>query len=305
MELEELIPPRYLYDSEVGTDYWVNLCSDPEYSYFQTSHGFFHSNAGQLVRQIKDTIGAEFGFVSLGPGDGRKDLEILRACVNGKLNVVYHPYDVSPRMLGCTARTIRKLNAPAVPVSAVVGEFDEIAELKDGFAVRDAPRVISVLGNSLGNVSDELAFITNLRPLMRVGDLLLLEVRLTHGDEATPPELSRPSARHFYISPLEYYLAANCDIRRVKDGPSDQGLSKITGTNSTLISYEIRHKGKLYDAKLLCINEYDKEQFLKAVESTGFTRLLTRTNKAGSFLVCLLRRVDSQPKADRSDNEDS
>ena len=292
---QALIPGKYLYDSEVGADHWISLCNDPTYGYFQNGLRFWGNEAETFIQAVKEETGPEFDFISLGPGDGQKDLELIRAWVQeDDLDVVYYPYDVSLRMIIETVREIRKSAVP-IKLRAVLAEFDNLQQMKAVFDARDAPNVISLLGNSLGNVPDELRFLKNLSSIMNIGDLLLLEVRL-HGGEAGLSELDKAKAREFYFSPLKHYLALSFDDKKLNSEPVDAPLSKIDGAKSTLINYdEFEFEGESYsETPLLCINEYDHDMFVKEIErKTGFECVLQKPDEARSFLVCLMRRTNS------------
>lgn len=292
---QALIPGKYLYDSEVGADHWISLCKDSTYGYFQNGLRFWENEAETFVQAIKEQTGPEFDFISLGPGDGQKDLELIRAWVQeDDLDVVYYPYDVSLRMIIETVREIRKSAVP-IKLRAVLAEFDNLQQMKAVFDARDAPNVISLLGNSLGNVPDELKFLKNLSSIMNIGDLLLLEVRL-HGGEAGLSELDKAKAREFYFSPLKHYLALSFDDDKLNSEPVETPLSRINGAQSTLIRYDaFEFEGESYsETPLLCINEYDHDMFLKEIEKkTGFECVLSIPDAARSFLVCLMRRTNS------------
>lgn len=288
---DDLLPGRYLYDNEVGTDHWVSLCKDLKYNYFHRGLRYWGEEAAGFVEVIEGLIGDEFDFISLGPGDGQKDLEIIRAWVKRDLDVIYYPYDVSLRMIACAVRSVRKLRAP-VRLRAVLADFEDLSKIDTVFASRDAPNVISLLGNSLGNIADELTFVRNLRALMKPNDLLLLEVRLK-GAGGGPSEASHPKAKRFYFSPLEHYLAVSYDANKVKSREDDRGLSKIPGAESTLIYYEdFEFEGETFsDTKLLCITEYGQDDFIDAIEKVGFECILPKIDDSGSFLVCLMKPV--------------
>lgn len=291
---QTLIPGKYLYDSEVGADHWISLCKDPTYGFFQDGLRFWGNEAPNFVQAIKDQTGPEFDFISLGPGDGQKDLELIRAWEDDELDVIYYPYDVSLRMIIETVRQIRKSAVP-IKLRAVLAEFDNLQQMKAVFDARDAPNVISLLGNSLGNVQDELTFLKNLSSIMNIGDLLLLEVRL-HGGKAGLSELNKVRAREFYFSPLKHYLALPFDNKKLNSQPADDPFSKIDGAQSTLICYEdFEFESEPYsETPLLCINEYDHELFLQEIESkTAFECVLQVPDAARSFLVCLMRRTNS------------
>jgi hypothetical protein len=290
---QTLIPAKYLYDSEVGADHWISLCKDPTYGFFRKGLRFWEDEAPSFVQAIKEKIGSEFDFISLGPGDGQKDLEMIRAWdQDEELDVVYYPYDVSLRMI---IETVRQIRQSAVPIKlrAVLAEFDNLQQMKAVFDARDAPNVISLLGNSLGNVRNELTFLKNLSSIMNVGDLLLLEVRL-HGGKAGLSELNKVRAREFYFSPLKHYLALPFDTKKLNSQPADDPFSKIEGAQSTLICYDdFEFEGESYsDTPLLCINEYDHQLFLEEIrEKTSFECVLEMPDEARSFLVCLMQRT--------------
>lgn len=286
-----LIPGKYLYDSEVGADHWISLCKDSSYGFFRKGLRFWANEAPNFVQAIKEQTGPEFDFISLGPGDGQKDLELIRAWDQDEdLDVVYYPYDVSLRMIIETVRQIRSSGVP-IKLRAVLAEFDNLQQMKAVFDAREAPNVISLLGNSLGNVRDELTFLKNLSSIMNINDLLLLEVRL-HGGKAGLSELNKVRAREFYFSPLKHYLALPFDKKKLNDQPAEDPFSMIDGTQSTLICYDdFEFEDESYsETPLLCINEYDHELFLKEVEKkTAFECVLQMQDEARSFLVCLMR----------------
>lgn len=296
---QTVIPGKYLYDSEVGADHWISLCKDPTYGFFQKGLRFWEDEAPNFVQAIKEQTGPEFDFISLGPGDGQKDLELIRAWdQDDELDVVYYPYDVSLRMI---IETVRQIRQSAVPIKlrAVLAEFDNLQQMKAVFDARDAPNVISLLGNSLGNVKDELTFLRNLSSIMNIGDLLLLEVRL-HGGKAGLSELNKVRAREFYFSPLKHYLALPFENRKLKSQPADDPFSKIDGAQSTLICYkDFEFEGEPYsDTPLLCINEYDHKLFLEEIKKkTAFECVLAMPDAEQSFLVCLMRRTKNRGRS--------
>ncbi len=293
-QMNVIVPGRYLYDNEVGTDYWARLCGDAAYSYFQSGLRFWGKKAPSFVDTIKDVVGPEFDFISLGPGDGRKDLELIRAWIeDDELDVIYYPYDVSLAMISRAVREIRNIGRP-IRIRAVLADFEDLRHMHTVFAARDAPNVVSLLGNSLGNVPGELAFVKRLRALMNVNDLLLLEVRLTGGKRSKPAEVQAPQAKQFYFGPLEHYLALDFEEHKLKS-MTKEDLSAIGDTKSTIVYYKdfIFDKKKYVDTKLIYIHEYERRTFVSAIEAVGFKCIMEEVDTAGSFLVCLLQPTES------------
>lgn len=284
-----LIPGRYLYDNDVGTDYWTRLCGDTAYKYFQRGLRFWGKKAPAFVAKIKEVVGPEFDFVSLGPGDGRKDLELIRAWMNDdELDIIYYPYDVSLTMISHAVREIRNIGQP-LRIRAVLADFEDLKHMHTVFAARDAPNVVSLLGNSLGNVPDELHFVRKLRALMSADDLLLLEVRLT-GKNAEPAEVQARKAKQFYFGPLENYLALKLDESKLKTESRDD-LSAIGDTRSTIVYYkDFTFEGEKYeDTRLIYIHEYERATFLSTMAEAGFECIMEEVDSTGGFLVCLLK----------------
>jgi Predicted nucleotide-binding protein containing TIR-like domain/Histidine-specific methyltransferase, SAM-dependent len=296
---ELMIPTRYLYDNEFGTDHWFGLCDELSYRFFKDGLNFWRDNAHKIVAAIKSETGNAFDFVSLGPGDGQKDLQFIQACVEDEdLDVIYYPYDVSLRMI---SRTVQQLRDCVVPIKlrAILADFTQFPQIDSVFAARRVPKVISLLGNSLGNEPDERGLIKRFKAHMDVGDLLLLEVRL-RGATDGPSEVNSTDARRFYFSPLEHYLAIPFHKDNVYAKRHEPPQSGIENTRSTMVYGRnvVYGKRKYPDAKLICINEYDKDSFVTTIEREGFSCVVDPlTDKNESFLVCLMRSEERKHTA--------
>jgi hypothetical protein len=134
--------------------------------------------------------------VSLGPGDGGKEMRLLELLLEREREVrqrlawlAFAPVDVSIALLMAAARSARELlldgSAPSRAVLPFCGDFEEgslafARRLRSALATSaDGLRLVLVLGNVLGNLRDEEIFVRQkLCQLARPGDLVWFEVGL-------------------------------------------------------------------------------------------------------------------------------
>jgi hypothetical protein len=296
VEGRTLIPNRYLYSSDAGADNWVRLCDDPEYRHHRESVDFWSSGPGQdLTALIKREIGQnDFDYVSLGPGDGQKDAVLVEGWLESGSSVFYYPYDVSLPLVSRAIRTVRTETDTATDdglhIKAVLADFKHLGTVSEVFRHRATPNVVSLLGNSLGNLKGELRFLQELRRQMSFDDLLILEVRLKSNEDQLP-ELATPQSLHFDFGPLEHYLGLPFDEAKMVFS-TKRGISSIDNANTTVVACkDISIPGATAkEAKLIYIHEYEEEDFVSAIEERFDIVKLKPGTKTERFLVCVLRK---------------
>jgi len=294
-EFHTLVPGRYLYASDAGADNWIRLCQDPMYRLYRDTAEFWASSAGkEMADLIMRELGRrDFDYVSLGSGDGQKDAELVSNWLEAGADVFYYPYDVSLPLVSKANDTVREKVVSGVGrfhTKAVLADFNQLKAISEVFKHRDSPNVVALLGNSLGNLEDELQFLRKLRLQMSSEDLLILEVRLT-SDHNHVPELATPKAMRFDFGALEHYLGLPFDQSKMTI--RSMQMSAIAGTTTTVVGCsEVEFQGKTYhDVSLICIHEYTAESFLKAIRKNDFEVVeSTPTDNDEEFLVCILRR---------------
>jgi hypothetical protein len=298
MEGGTLLPGRYLYSSDAGANNWIRLCNDPKYRHHRETVDFWANSGGQNIADlIQGQLGGreDLDYISLGPGAGEKDSELVRKWLDSGMDIFYYPYDISRPLV---SRAVHKVRDGAPPnstsrlrVKAVLGDFNHLKSLVDVFRHRDAPNVISLLG-SLGNLENERQFLLKLYQQMSSYDILILEVRLqSEGNE--PAELvDGDAALRFDFGPLEIYLGLRFN-RKLMTIKRERHVSSINDTITTIVGCEnVKYRGVTYpETKLIYIHQYKEAAFLSVLKDIGFHVICNECGKQSEdFLVCVVHK---------------
>jgi hypothetical protein len=214
---------RFLYFEPQGAHAWENLIKEG-YDQDRWLAGVGDCatewlNKGPLERALGAGAVRQrprgLDFVSLGSGEGLKDMLILRALLAaesraGRLAwVTYAPVDVSIPLLMTAARAARRLLAAEKidrirhwSVLPYCADFEEgslafqrrLRTTSPAFAA-EGVRLCAILGNVFGNVRDEETFVRKkLSALVRPGDLAWIEVGVRPDDLGDDPlfHMTRP-----------------------------------------------------------------------------------------------------------------
>ncbi len=173
-----LIPPSFLYRFDRGVSLWLALCHDPEYRYFVESVHFFQNNIEGIFSAIGDDIITNApDFISLGPGDGRKDRIFLSKLMDrqksSRSDMYYYPYDISPSMISAAINTVSKLTKARdrLRIKAIVADFSQLRSFSPVYQYRRETNIFTLLGNTLGNIENETNFLDQLKQAMFPGGL--------------------------------------------------------------------------------------------------------------------------------------
>ncbi len=176
------IPSGHAYAGMGAAVAWASACRDP---------------LGTAPRQSTETFAARWRalracapaepchYMSLGPGDGRKDGVLLADLSTANPDLCYLPVDTSEELLHLAIRgLVRRLGLPTDRVMSLPWDFsfrESVAEIRrlldELFGA--TPVLFSLLGNTLSHVDDDTALLRLLSTLLRPSDRLLLEVEAT------------------------------------------------------------------------------------------------------------------------------
>jgi hypothetical protein len=291
-----LIPTKYLYKYDRGCLNWLNLCNDAEYEYFRDSVAFFRESISDVLEAAgHGLLDSPPDYISLGPGNGKKDQIFLKKILDSQKGsneeIYYYPFDISPMMISHAIRDIvRGLSPDVLKVKAIVGDFyTDLKSFEPVYQYRTATNLFTLLGNTLGNFENEVGFLDRMYQAMFPGDVLFIEVRLKASKEANPGGELDVNKR-FDFTPLDL-LGINYDAERLSYSTFD-GRSTIAKTRTIVASYHdfvLTPGGEhIESAYLSYVHEYDREALLNVLKHLGFT--LLRDFAAGGVLCAVLRK---------------
>jgi uncharacterized SAM-dependent methyltransferase len=235
------IKEGYQYVGDGPAHQWKLATADDHYKTMSYGITSFHTE----WRNIKAKLDTPYHYVSIGPGTGEKDREILGHLVS-KLGegetIVYVPVDISPQLLRMGVSSGLRINdldrVVVLPMELDIASEVELATLKVVVEElgRTAGVLISLLGNTLSNFHDPAAMLMSLGSLLSSEeDRLFLELAATNkADEA---HVKRAAAEYQASDPfLLFAMETLCDytdLLRETDlvkvvGEVEDGIIKVT-----------------------------------------------------------------------------
>lgn len=301
------LPPHLFYITDRGSERWLSLAEDPGFVAYQDSMELVWSKAGQIAQEIVVAAGSRsIDLVSLGPGDGRKDMSLLRALVGAPARdkaFIYYPFDISTNMIATTVGRLRGdpvLREGLLQAKAVVADFDSLPIFKPVYQYREGPNVLCLLGNMLGNFSDDFGFLKRLHDrAMFAGDLLLVEVRLQSEQSGSAlAEMARRDwsrSDRFDFGPLELLGVPFEAGKLTYTFEPDRGT--IRGSDTIVARYaRATVDGQDYDdIDLSYVHRYEQEKFQQEVERAGFRVVRTWRSRREQNLWVLAQKTTGAP----------
>jgi uncharacterized SAM-dependent methyltransferase len=186
---------KFFYWFPLSVRAWLALCSDGAYRNFVRSRSLIAQSANELAAQLG--AGA-LEVLSLGSGQGDKDLLLLHAARERGIDVRYVPVDASQALLEMACEAGLAAGFPTRGIKADFTRPDHLASLGPG---PDTPaRLVLLLGNTLG-AFDPLVEARRLRGLLRAQDRLIVDGEIYAGDQ-TMAGYDNPLNRRFAWAPL-------------------------------------------------------------------------------------------------------
>jgi uncharacterized SAM-dependent methyltransferase len=217
------LPEKFFYWFPLSVRAWLALCSDGAYRNFVRSRSLIARSAAQLAGLVPP---GPLEVMSLGSGQGDKDLILLQALRDRGTRVSYLPVDTSQALLEMACGGALDARFPAHGLKADVSRSQHLAALRPD---PETPRrLVLLIGNTLG-AFDPLAAAHDLAGLLRPGDLALVDGELYAGD-ATIAGYDNPLNRRFAWAPLHAVGIRDADgelVFEAKDDPRLPGLHLI------------------------------------------------------------------------------
>lgn len=264
------IPMKYLYSTESGSSHWLELCEKGTYSFYKDSVKNLSLIKSSLVDEIINLAKTkELDFISLGSGDGKKDLEIILE-MTSRLDkdelIYYYPFDISDALI---VEAIRNATGRGVPrdklrLKAILGDFKELKRFEIVYEERKQNNVFSLLGNTLGN-ADEKSIIDCLANSLLTQDFVLVEINIGDANLTLGKARDTVNMEHDF-SPLTS-MGVEMEEDMMEYDIVD-GKSNIKGTSTVRAKYKSAIiSGKTSkDITLSLIHHYKLNEFKEALK---------------------------------------
>jgi hypothetical protein len=266
---------RALYVGEAGARNWLGVVHEPTYTLRDPNCYNLGPNRLAAVRG-----GHPATFVSLGPGDGLNEVELIKTLSGlgpGKLR--YIPVDISLPLL---REAIANLQPHVEVAVGILCDFEAGQDFLADTLRRYGrpPTLLALLGGTVGNLdSGEQRFFAWARSLLRAGDGFLLDIPLA-GPDWTPADEPRlkPEA---YTSAFRRFLSGTID-RNDPDGAAAafEQRVELSHTRDAATSAEVILVADRFCRPVLTFRRYRWEPLLSWFRSQGFAVEFARSSIA-------------------------
>lgn len=186
---------KFFYWFPLSVQAWLALCSDGAYRNFVRSRSLIARSGNDLASRIPSE---SLEVLSLGSGQGDKDLILLEHLVREGKRVRYLPVDASQALLemACGGALDAGVWAQGIKADLTSSEhMDALAPTPE-----TPPRLVILIGNTLG-AFDPVAQARVLAGLLRSEDRLIVDGEIYAGDQ-TVAGYDNPLNRRFAWAPL-------------------------------------------------------------------------------------------------------
>ena len=189
------LPEKFFYWFPLSIRAWINLCGDGAYRNYVRSHSVLQNHAAEIVSMLPSE---PIELISLGAGQGTKDILIMEHLQKQGKYLNYRPVDASQGLLEIACQSAKDKNFACRGLKADLNNDSHLTEMQAIFD--EKPRLIMMLGNTLG-AFDPLKFATKLDNIMRPQDFLILDGELFNQTD-TLAGYDNPINRQFAFGPL-------------------------------------------------------------------------------------------------------
>lgn len=168
----------YLYVDHASASDWCRISKLDDYDVLQATIPF------DQVATVISSMGMDtYDVIVLGPGDGHSESNLLGELARKAEFPNFRVFllDISQALL-CVSypeilSTVSRFNLPVFPI---LGDFRKTSCFRKVFKVQghSRRRLITMLGHTISNLTDDLAYFQKVLSVVPEGDLLLLDFRL-------------------------------------------------------------------------------------------------------------------------------
>ena len=211
---------KFFYWFPLSVRAWLALCSDGAYRNFVRSRSLIAQSGNDLGRELRSE---SLEVLSLGSGQGDKDLILLEHLISQRKRVRYFPVDASMALLEMACGGALEAGIWAQGIKADFTSPEHLQELAP--TPETPPRLVLLLGNTLG-AFDPIALARVLAGLLRPEDRLLVDGEIYAGDQ-TVAGYDNPLNRRFAWAPLHAVGIADADGEIVFEDVRDDRLEGL------------------------------------------------------------------------------
>jgi L-histidine Nalpha-methyltransferase len=211
---------KFFYWFPLSVRAWLALCSDGAYRNFVRSRSLIAQSGKDLAHRIPSE---SLEILSLGSGQGDKDLLLLEHLVALGKRIRYIPVDTSQALLEMACGGALEAGIWAQAIKADFTLPEHLLELMP--APETPPRLVLLLGNTLG-AFDPIAEARVLAGMLRPEDRLIVDGEIYAGDQ-TVAGYDNPLNRRFAWAPLHAVGIEDADGEIVFEDVRDDRLEGL------------------------------------------------------------------------------
>ncbi|MCI0614925.1 L-histidine N(alpha)-methyltransferase [bacterium] len=281
------LPEKFFYWFPLSVKAWLDLCQDGEYRNFVRSFHLIKSHAQEIATYLPSKV----DVVSLGSGQGNKDIALLKAILKSGRIPYYRPIDSSQALLEMACQEAIDANIKFHAIKADI--LTQLSFLDQ----TSQPRLYLLLGNTLGAFSP-VEFCTELQKLLSSSDFLLVDGEIHSSD--TVSGYDNPVNRRFAFSPLASIGITELDGQLHFEMQQDKVhaglfyLAKYFRASRNLSLNVAGYKIQITEGDRLEMNhscKYDHDTFLDILTETGFEIIREYLSQDGKFIMALVRKL--------------
>jgi uncharacterized SAM-dependent methyltransferase len=280
---------KFFYWFPLSVRAWLALCSDGAYRNFVRSRSLIARSANDLTGVLRS---GSLEVLSLGSGQGDKDLLLLEALAAQGRRLRYVPVDASQALLEMACGGALAAGIWSQGIKADFTRTDHLTALAP--APDAPPRLVLLLGNTLG-AFDPITEARALRSQLRPEDTLLVDGEIYAGEQ-TVAGYDNPLNRRFAWAPLHSVGIDDSDGAIVfEDGIDDRlpGLHPLRKHFLAARDVTARVGGEslaIRSGERLAMNhsyKYDAPTFLRILDEAGLAVRWRGTSDDARFLMVL------------------
>lgn len=262
---------RLLYFGNRGAQNWLSVLYEPNYPLRGEDPYALYKNRLAAVRKLVPTT-----LVSLGPGDGINDIEMVTDLKSRQVHLQYIPVDISSGLLNLTLANLKPhVDIPIAILCDFEDKQDFLAQVLDKYA--QSPILFSLLGGTIGNFDlGEASFFAKFKQLLKPRNHLLLDVPLAGPSSSWTAESEQRLNIASCSNAFKHFLGeglCQCNFQREGENIGREWENQIEcslESNDQIGVKIITLIDQVSKRKILKFRQYEWHSFLPWLQQQGF-----------------------------------